>query len=210
MIDVLNFSGPYAVGKDTVINCLLDRFSSRLHRVTTLTTRPVSPAVDPSYTSLGDEEFDARTTRGRYLVNEQVGGAVRYATSLDEIDQATREGRLCILNVYAGPQGAGQLRSSLGNRLFSIGLIPPGDSEHERLEVLRARLIGRGRDSHETIEARLGRQASILRYIENQAMLTGSSKLPVFDKVVVSGDLNALVDEMTELVQGFLYERDTK
>src|SRR5215475_11706105 len=73
---LLNLSGPYAVGKDTMLNGLLERYGSFLHRVRTITTRPVSADSDPSYESLSDEEFRERISRGRWIVNRQLSGKV--------------------------------------------------------------------------------------------------------------------------------------
>ena len=47
---LFNISGPYAVGKDSVLNHLLKVYPDLIHRVRTMTTRPVSVGDDPSYT----------------------------------------------------------------------------------------------------------------------------------------------------------------
>src|SRR5689334_6684053 len=120
---LFNISGPYAVGKDTLLNVVLERYDDRVHRVSTLTTRPSSVDSDPSYTSVSDEELTRMTSVGRWIVTEQLGGSVRYATSLDEIEEQARAGRISIHSIFAGPQGAGQLRRAFGPRLFSVGVL---------------------------------------------------------------------------------------
>src|ERR1017187_7474140 len=105
-IDLLNISGPYGAGKDTLIDAVIAEFGSRVHRVKTLTTRPSSARADPSYTTLEPDEF-ARTTHGtNWIVNHQLSGTVSYATNLDEIRKASAAGKLCVHAIFAGDAGA--------------------------------------------------------------------------------------------------------
>jgi guanylate kinase len=198
---ILNLSGPYAVGKDTVINYLLEAFEGRLHRVRTLTTRSSDPGVDPSYTSLSLEDFDRITDAGNFVVNAQIGGTVKYATDLDEIASEASSGHLCIHSVFAGPAGAGALRAALGGELRSIALVPPGDSTLDKNRVLRERLIRRGRDNERVIEARLSHQQDILEYIAENPLVSNGR---VFDEIMVSDDLEVLLSEMQRLTQEIL------
>ncbi|HEY8582624.1 MAG TPA: hypothetical protein VIL49_06745, partial [Capillimicrobium sp.] len=162
---LLNVSGPYAVGKDTVLNAVIDRYPDRVHRVRTITTRPVKPGDDPSYTQLSPEEFDERVATGRWLVNRQLGGQTAYGTSVDEIHDAAAQGLISVHSVFPGPAGAGRLREVFGRGLLSLGLLASHGSVDEQREVLRARLVGRGRDAPDAIEARLRHQDEPLAYV---------------------------------------------
>jgi guanylate kinase len=192
---LFNLSGPYAVGKDTLIDAILAAYPGRVHRVSTITTRPASANADPSYESVSAEEFARRTAAGRWIVNHQLGGAVAYGTSIDEIERVASQGRICVHSIYAGPEGAGKLREVFGRRVFSLGLLAAHGSVETQLEVLRRRLLDRGRDDPATIEARLKHQIEALRYVqENPVVPTGDGPLRVFDQVTVNAVLERAVE----------------
>jgi guanylate kinase len=192
---LFNVSGPYAVGKDTLIDAVLAAHPGRLHRVSTITTRPAAAGVDPSYESVSGEEFARRTAQGRWLVNRQLGGAVAYGTSIDEIERMASQGRVCVHSIYAGREGAGKLREVFGRRVFSLGLLAARASVPEQLQVLRRRLLDRGRDDPATLEARLAHQIEPLAYVmENPSVMTGDGPLKVFDQVLVNEVLAQAVE----------------
>jgi guanylate kinase len=192
---LFNVSGPYAVGKDTLIDAVLAAHPGRLHRVSTITTRPAAAGVDPSYESVSEEEFARRTAQGRWLVNRQLGGAVAYGTSIDEIERMASQGRVSVHSIYAGPEGAGKLREAFGRRVFSLGLLAARASVPEQLQVLRRRLLDRGRDDPATLEARLEHQIEPLAYVmENPSVMTGDGPLKVFDQVLVNEVLAQAVE----------------
>ncbi len=184
---LFNVSGPYAAGKDTLIDAVVAAHPGRVHRVTTITTRAASAGADPSYESVSEEELARRTARGRWLVNRQLGGAVAYGTSIDEIERMAAAGFLCVHSIYAGPEGAGRLRELLGRRVFSLGLLAARGGVAEQLAVLRQRLLDRGRDDPATVEAKLTHQGEPLAYVmENPTVPTGDGPLQVFDQVLVN------------------------
>ncbi|HEV3456333.1 MAG TPA: hypothetical protein VHG32_07220 [Thermoanaerobaculia bacterium] len=192
---LFNVSGPYAVGKDTLIDAVLAAHPGRLHRVNTITTRPAAAGVDPSYESVSEEEFARRTAQGRWLVNRQLGGAVAYGTSIDEIERMASQGRVSVHSIYAGREGAGKLREVFGRRVFSLGLLAARASVPEQLQVLRRRLLDRGRDDPATLEARLAHQIEPLAYVmENPSVMTGDGPLKVFDQVLVNEVLAQAVE----------------
>ncbi|HVR08809.1 MAG TPA: hypothetical protein VMW75_12240 [Thermoanaerobaculia bacterium] len=192
---LFNVSGPYAVGKDTLIDAILAAYPGRVHRVRTITTRAASAKLDPSYESVSKEELERRTARGRWLVNRQLGGAVAYGTSIDEIERMASRGLVSVHSIYAGAEGAGKLRESLGRRAFSLGLLAARGSVPEQLEVLRRRLLDRGRDDPATLEARLAHQIEPLAYVlENPVVATGDGPMKVFDQVAVNEVLAQAVE----------------
>lgn len=191
---LFNISGPYAVGKDTLIDAILAAHDGRVHRVSTITTRPASRTADPSYESVSADEFRARTARGRWLINDQLSGAVAYGTSVDEIEAMASAGRVSVHSIYAGPPGAGSLRQVFGRRVFSLGLLAADGGVEAQLAVLRGRLLERGREDPATIEAKLRHQIEPLTYVlENPVVATADGPLPVFDRVLVNASLPAAI-----------------
>ncbi len=199
---LINVSGPYAVGKDTILNALLSRYGDRVHRVHTLTTRPVSVDADPTYEHVTVEELERRVASGGWIANYQLSGTTAYGTSVTEIRQAARQGRICVHSIYAGPAGAGKLREIFGAGLLSIGLLAAHGEVEDQLAVLRERLLSRSRDDAAAIEARLLHQAEPLRYVlENPMVDTADGPMRAFDHVLINDDLERTVAETVELFQ---------
>jgi ribose 1,5-bisphosphokinase PhnN len=197
-IALLNISGPYGAGKDTLIDAVLTQFGSRVHRVRTLTTRPSSAAADPSYTTLGPAEFARATSGSNWIVNRQFSGTVSYATDLDEIQQAAAEGKLCVHAIFAGDAGAGELRRRLAGRLVSVGIQVNEGGVDQQLATLRDRLLERGRESEEAIEQRLSHQYEVVSYVlENPQVLADDGNVyRVFDYHLINSDLIAATSEI--------------
>jgi len=199
---LINVSGPYAVGKDTILNALLSRYPERTHRVHTLTTRPVSRDADPTYEQVNREELERRVAEGGWIANTQLSGATSYGTSILEIEEAAESGLISVHSIYAGPDGAGKLRQIFGRRLISIGLLATRGQVEEQLMVLRERLLSRSRDDAEAIEARLRHQAEPLSYVlENPTVDTPDGAVPVFDRVLINEDLEATVADAVEIFE---------
>ncbi len=199
---LINISGPYAVGKDTILNSLLSRYGDRVHRVHTMTTRPVDPEADPTYEQVTVEELERRVAEGGWIANYQLSGTTAYGTSIDEIRQAAGRGRISVHSIYAGPAGAGKLRQIFGGDLLSIGLLAAHGGVEEQLAELRKRLLGRSRDDAEALEARILHQAEPLRYVlENPVVETADGPMRAFDHVLINDDLDHTVDETVELFQ---------
>ena len=207
---VFNVSGPYAVGKDTTLRELKSIYGTHVYRVRTLTTRPVSPEADPTYEQVSPQELQRRLSSGRWMLNYQLSGLTAYATSIDEIEEVGEAGFICILSVYAGPDGAGKLREVFGLRVLSIGLLPAPGSVAQQLEVLRARLLGRSRDDPAAIEARLQHQEEPLRYVlDNPVITTEDGLRRVFDHVLVNEDLDVTVRRTVQLFDRAFFEGAT-
>ena len=197
---MFNISGPYAVGKDTVLRHLLTTFEGQVHRVRTITTRPVSPEADPSYQQIDREEFERRITVGRWLVNYQLNDAVAYGTSIDEVEAEAAAGRVSIHSIFPGSAGAGALRTALGERLFSIGMVATTGSVENQLAELRRRLISRGRDDTATIDARLKHQLDPMAFVlQNPSVETPNGWLPVFDQIVINEHLDETMRSVEDL-----------
>lgn len=203
---LFSVSGPYGVGKDTLLDTLHKRYPERLHRVRALTTRSVDARVDPWYESVSYEELQHRTSKGRWIVNGQLSGSVAYAISIDEINSAHDSGLVCIQSIFAGPDGAGRLRELFGRTLLSIGIAAAPAPLDVQLAVLRERLTRRGRDTPEMINVRLTHQHEPIRYIEQNPLIeTLDGPMSVFDESIVNDDLQVASEKLTSLVAQMLH-----
>jgi guanylate kinase len=200
-VDLLNISGPYGAGKDTLINALIREFGSRVHRVRTLTTRPSSPAVDPSYATLPPDEFMKATRGPDWIVNHQLSATVAYATDLNEIRNASAAGKHCVHTIFAGDAGAGELRRRLGSRVVSVSVQVSKSPVEQQLATLRDRLLARGRGSSEEIDQRLDHQYEVINYIlsDPEVVAYDGRTYKVFDYNLINQNLDEAIAETMAL-----------
>jgi guanylate kinase len=174
--DVLVITGPSGVGKGTLIRLLLDRFP-RMKLSVSATTREPRPGEENGvdYHFLSPDEFQARVDADEFLEWAEYAGN-RYGTLRSELE---RDAHPLVLEIEV--QGARQVRARVRDAV-SVFIAPPSE------EALRTRLIGRGSDTAEQIERRL------------ETAWRELSARDEFDHVVVNDDLDAAVDELSELV----------
>jgi guanylate kinase len=172
-------TGPSGVGKGTLIRGLLERVP-KLELSVSATTRPPRPGerggVD--YHFLTPEEFERRVAAGEFLEHATYSGN-RYGTLRSEVERRLRDGRPVVLEIEV--QGARQVRSAMPEAV-AVFIAPPSR------DALRARLIGRGTDSPDQVDARM-RTAE--RELEAQ---------PEFAHVVVNDRLELAIDELSSVV----------
>jgi guanylate kinase len=176
---VFVITGPSGVGKGTLIRSLRERLPA-LELSVSATTRPPRPGevhgVD--YHFLSEAEFQRRVEEGDFVEHATYSGR-RYGTLRSELEKRTREGRPVVLEIEV--QGARQVRDTLPDAL-QVFIAPPSR------EALRARLVGRGTDDPEQVEARLHTAEQELEAQDE------------FGHVVVNDRLEDAVGELTAIV----------
>ncbi len=139
-------SGPSGVGKDTVIDAWA-KVNPRVERVVACTSRePREGEVDGDhYHFLMPEEFQIQIAEGNFLEYKNVHGNL-YGTPLKAMQAMLDEGKIAILKIDV--QGAAEVRK-LRPDAITVFILPPS------IEVLEARIRGRGLDDEDTIQRRL-------------------------------------------------------
>jgi guanylate kinase len=173
-------TGPSGVGKGTLIRSLLDRIPELELAVSATTRRPRPGETHGSdYWFLSEEEFDRRVREGAFVEHAEYSGR-RYGTLRSELETRGSAGRPVLLEIEV--QGARQIREAMPETV-QVFIAPPSK------EALRARLIGRGTDDPEQVEARL-------RTAEQELAAQGE-----FTHVVVNDRLEDAVDELERIVR---------
>jgi guanylate kinase len=180
---VLVITGPSGVGKGTLIRSLLERIPE-LELSVSATTRSPRPgeADGVDYHFLSDEEFDRRVREGDFVEHASYAGR-RYGTLREELERRTRDGAPVVLEIEV--QGARQIARTMPEAV-RIFVAPPSEA------ALRARLIGRGTDDAEEVEARLRTAREELAAKDE------------FTHVVVNDRLEEAVAALERLVRGAL------
>jgi guanylate kinase len=180
---VFVITGPSGVGKGTLIRSLRERVPE-LELSVSATTRAPRPGEEDgvAYHFLTDADFQRRVEAGEFVEHATYSGR-RYGTLRAELDRRTRDGHPVVLEIEV--QGARQVRRTMPEAL-QVFIAPPSR------DALRARLVGRGTDDAEQVEARLR---------------TADAELEAQDEfahVVVNDRLEDAVDELTAIVRGVL------
>jgi guanylate kinase len=177
---VFVITGPSGVGKGTLIRSLLERVPE-LELAVSATTREPRPGerdgVD--YHFLSEAEFDGRVINGEFVEHAGYSGR-RYGTLRSELDRRLRTGASVVLEIEV--QGARQVAQAIPDAV-RIFVKPPSE------EALRARLVGRGTDRPDQVEARLATAREELAAQDE------------FDDVVVNDRLEQAVGELERLVR---------
>ena len=186
MAAVFVITGPSGVGKGTLIRTLLERIPE-LELSVSATTRAPRPGEEDGvhYHFLSDDEFERRAQAGDFVEHASYSGR-RYGTLRSELERRSGAGVPVVLEIEV--EGARQVARTMPEAV-RIFIAPPSE------EALRTRLIGRGTDDPEQVEARL---------------LTAREELGAqgeFPHVVVNDRLDDAVAALEELVRGVLATR---
>jgi guanylate kinase len=179
---VFVITGPSGVGKGTLIRTLREELPG-LELSVSATTRNPRPGEEHGvdYHFLSDEQFDERIEAGDFLEHASYSGR-RYGTLKSELIRRTELGHPVVLEIEV--QGARQVRTQMPEAV-QIFIAPPDEAS------LRTRLIGRGTDAPEDIEARLAVARDELAARDE------------FQHVVVNDRLDDAVGELVRIVRSY-------
>src|SRR3954453_17022660 len=143
---VFVITGPSGVGKGTLIEKLLERMPELELAVSATARAPREHERNGEpYHFLDDAEFDHRVVSGDFLEHAEYSGR-RYGTLRSELERRTAEGASVVLEIEV--QGARQVADTMPDAI-RIFIAPPSE------ETLRLRLVGRGHETPEQINARM-------------------------------------------------------
>ncbi len=173
-------TGPSGVGKGTLIRGLLARVPELELSVSATTRPPRAGEVDGiDYHFLTAEQFAEHVEAGDFVEHATYSGN-RYGTLRSELDRRVTAGTPVVLEIEV--QGARQVRRAMPDAV-QVFIAPPS------IEALRARLVGRGTDDAEQVDARLRTAVQEL------------DARPEFGYVVVNDRLEDATYELEQIVR---------
>ena len=146
-------SGPAGIGKTTVCDQMLKEIAGVERAVTSTTREPRRGEIDTvDYYFFDHDTFQAKIDAGAFYEYAQVHNQL-YGTLKSEVQGKLANGIDLLLNIDV--QGAAQMRETAQNdpllkgKVITIFIMPP------TIEVLAARLRGRGTDAEDEIQRRM-------------------------------------------------------
>ena len=154
LIVLSGFSG---AGKGTVCSAFMEKHPECMLSVSATTRSPRPGEKDGvNYFFLSEEEFKEKIANDGFLEHAVFCGNY-YGTPKDAVLNAIENGKDVILEIEV--QGAMQVRNHYPEAAF-VFVVPPS------MEVLEARLRGRGTESDEVIAGRLARAKDEFKFVE--------------------------------------------
>lgn len=182
------FSGPSGVGKDTVLDIILDK-DDMLQRSISLTTREKrqgeTDGVD--YYFITKDRFLNMVESGQVLEYAQYGENI-YGTPKEPVDKWLKEGKTVILKIEV--KGAQKIRELYPDAV-SIFLLPPS------MQILENRIRRRGTENEQDIAKRL-------EIAKNEILRSAD-----YDFVVVNDDIDEASNNVLSIIKAlnFTYKR---
>jgi guanylate kinase len=180
LAQVFVITGPSGVGKGTLIRSLRERIPDLQLSVSATTRRPrTGETQGVDYHFMSPEQFDAHVRAGDFVEHADYAGA-RYGTLRSELQTRMASGAPVLLEIEV--QGARQVRETMPEAV-QVFIAPPS------LEALRVRLVGRGTDDAEQVQARLRTARQELAARDE------------FARVVINDRREQAVDELVQVVR---------
>ncbi|MFD2969391.1 guanylate kinase [Sphingobacterium bambusae] len=180
------FSAPSGAGKTTIVKRLLEKHGDKIvFSISASTRAPRGAEVDgKDYYFISKEDFLHKIAKHEFIEFEEVYAGTFYGTLRKEVERIWAEGKSVIFDIDV--VGGLRLKSKFPEKALAIFVNPPS------LDVLKARLTGRGTDSEEKLQERFAKAETELSYADK------------FDVVLNNFDLDTACDEAEQLVTDFL------
>ena len=177
LVVVSGFSG---AGKGTLMKELLKRYDNYALSISATTRAPREGETDgKEYFFVTKEQFEKMRDERKLIEYAQYVNNY-YGTAKEYVEQKMAEGKDVILEIEI--QGALKVKKRFPDALL-LFVTPPSAEE------LRRRLVGRGTETLEVINARLARAAE------------EASGMEAYDYLLINDDLDRCVEEMHQLIQ---------
>ena len=177
LVVVSGFSG---AGKGTLMKALLEKYDNYALSISATTRKPRAGEVHGREYFFVEKETFESMIKGDQVIEYAQYVKHYYGTPKEYVLQKMEEGKDVILEIEI--QGALKVKEKYPDTLL-LFVMPPSAME------LRRRLVGRGTETADVIEARLKRAAKEAEGMES------------YDYILINDDVDTCVEEMHHLIQ---------
>lgn len=178
---IIVMSAPSGGGKTTLAQMLVKDFPNLTISISSTTRAPRGAEKNGvDYNFLTKEEFKAKIAKGEFAEYAEVHGNF-YGTDINNIQNQHAQGKSVLALVDI--KGAENLKKSFPGQVETVFISPPS------MEVLEARLRGRGTDTDVAIQTRL---ANAKKEME---------EAPKFDHQIINDQLDIAYKELSTLIK---------
>lgn len=178
-------SGPSGTGKGTICNEIIKRRDINLSVSVTSRDKRVGEIAGVTYNYISVDEF-RKLIEDEKMLEWAMYGENYYGTPKENIEKMLDEGKDVLLEIEV--QGALQVKSKMPEAVMMF-IVPPS------MEVLKKRLIDRGRETEDEINTRIKTaQAEFAKSFQ-------------YNDIIVNDDLEVCVNEVMSLMDGYTKSR---
>jgi len=179
------FSAPSGAGKTSIVRQLMQDMPNLAFSVSACTREQRPGEINgKDYYFLSIGEFKQKIANNEFVEWEEVYANGFYGTLRSEIENIRNSGKHVLFDVDV--EGGLNLKKIYGSDALAIFVQPPS------VDVLEARLRGRGTESEESLKKRLGKAIKELDYY------------PKFDVVILNDVLADAVAEARQKIDTFI------
>lgn len=185
------FSAPSGAGKTTIVRHLLSKdFNLQFSISAASRNKRAYEEHGKDYYFLSVDEFKEKIDNNEFLEWEEVYKNNFYGTLKSEIERIWSEKNHVIFDVDV--IGGLNLKKIFGDKALAIFVMPPS------IDELEERLIKRNTESQESLQARIGKARSEMKYADD------------FDYILVNDNLETACQEAEKVLSSFLQEKTQK
>ena len=178
-------SAPSGAGKSTIVGRVLPEMKNLEFSISATSRQPRGEEKHGEhYYFLSPDEFRTAVGEDAFIEWEEVYPDNFYGSLKSEVERLWKAGKAVIFDIDV--VGGLNLKKQFGDKAIAIFVQPPS------VEILEQRLRGRGTDSEEKIQTRLGKSKEEL------------ARASEFDHVIVNDDLDIASNETRALIESFL------
>lgn len=182
---ILIITAPSGAGKTSITHHLMRTFSELAFSVSAATRQARGNEKDGvDYYFITPEAFQDKIREHEFVEWEMVYEGKYYGTLKMELERIWKNNQVPVLDIDV--KGAIHVKQQYPQSALTLFIVPPS------VEALRNRLIGRGTETEETLQARVNKASYELSFKDH------------FDFRVVNDELSVACEEAEKIVSSFL------
>ncbi len=182
---IIIITAPSGAGKTSITRHLLNAFPQLQFSISAATRNARSYEQEGrDYYFMSEEEFHDKIKNNEFVEWEMVYDGKYYGTLKSELERIWDMGKIPVLDIDV--KGAIHVQGQYPESTLSLFIMPPS------VEELKRRLVSRGTESDESLQARINKAAHEISFKDH------------FHQIIVNTDLKSAQLQTEEVVREFL------